>query len=141
MINVIYGVLTGGVVTPDSVGYRRTTATGLGNSLTGLKTLRGLVPSECLGVFAELLIQLMRSDENWDKFIKEVDKDNTYQSALIISDFYLESSDLSFPALLNWARSVSIPANQYSTTNNDNNLDLVRKTLMGLVYTAVNGNI
>lgn len=133
MINRAYGALTNGEVTPEDLGYRYSDCKSPEASRASIAKLMSLVPRAAKGVFANLLIELLRSSSSWVEFIREWDKDNTYQTTVLADELYPELADLQFSDIVAWADATNHNSAKFSRTNNDTAIDRVCMALFSVI--------
>lgn len=133
MINRAYGALTNGEVAPEDLGYRYSDCKSPEGSRASIARLMALVPKSAKGVFANLLIELLRSSDKWVVYIREWDKDNTYQTKVLADELYSELAGLQFSDIVAWADSVNHNSDEFSRTDNDTAIDRVCSALFSVI--------
>lgn len=131
-MNYLYGILTDGVVTENTPGYRHTDCIRTNDVHKLLHKVMGKNKEE-IAAKADLFIKLMRSVPSWVYFIKEYDKDNTYEEPVypklnaIPKNFY---EDLKV-----WVDNLNINCTTYRVSPNDDFLQRLINSLYTIVTT------
>lgn len=125
MINVAYGILTNGAVSPDDLGYRYSDARCPAVVRSSVSAIMSKVPDNHKGVLAELLLSLMRTSSDWVTYVKKYDPLNTYQTTVIEDRVYEELKGLTFSDIVKWADSVNTTMGEFTKTDHDTAIDRV----------------
>lgn len=133
MINRAYGALTDGEVTSEDLGYRYSDARRPRSTRSSINSLMSLVPRKYLGIFANLLIELLRSSPKWVDYVRIWDPQNTYQTEVNSDELFLELKDLSFADLVTWADSVARNPDEFYRTQHDPAVDRVCMALFSVI--------
>ena len=132
MINVAYGVLTNGTVSEGSIGYRYSDVKTPISARASVSALLSLVSENARGAFVNLLLELMRSSCMWPDFVRQYDKNNTYQTEVLADCFVPELSEFQFSDLVAWADSCPLNSKEFSRTVNDTAIDRVCSALFSV---------
>ena len=132
MINRAYGVLTNGVVPCDAPGYRYTDVKCPGVVRSNVSALMGLAPVEHRGVFANILIDLMRSSALWPDYVRKYDPNNTYQTEVLEACVYEGLQGITFDDIVKWADSVTHRSEEFNKTKHDTAIDRVCNALFSV---------
>lgn len=133
MINRAYGVLTDGRVSSGGLGYRYSDVRCPRSVRVSVDSLMSLVPDKYMGLFANLLIELLRSSHLWSSYVRKWDTDNTYQTAVVPDDLYVELKGFEFSELVKWADSVVRNTDEFHRSPNDPAIDRVCSALFNVI--------
>lgn len=121
-MNYLYGILTNGIVEPDTPGYRYTDCFRKTDAHKKLNTLMGNKPIE-IAAKADFIIKIMRSSPSWVSFIKEYDPVNTYEEAVYPAKGILSTNF--YEDIKKWVNTLNINSTKYPISNHDDQLQKI----------------
>lgn len=137
MINRAYGIFTNGNVEEGSLGYRYSDVRCPEELHKTVSSLMLLAPADMRGVFACVLIELMRSSPDWVKYVDKYDANNTYSTDVLEDSATWLLGDVLFSQLVAWADNVHIKSAEFGHTDNDTAIDRVCSALFSVASAKV----
>lgn len=118
-------------------GYRKTDVSTPKSVRAIVGKLMDTVPAELVGVFTNLLIELMRSSAQWDLYVRKYDPVNTYQSKANADILSLELCGISWDSIVEWADSVYVQSEDFTLNSKDTKIDRVCNALLSVASVDV----
>ena len=137
MVNRAYGILTNGTIPEGSLGYRYSDVRCPEELHKTVSSLMTLAPADMRGVFACVLIELMRSSADWVTYVDKYDSNNTYSTDVLEGSASWMLGDILFSQLVDWADNVHIKSSEFDRTDNDTAIDRVCSALFSIVSVKV----